>query len=464
MPDGFSQLALEARGERELSQAADLLRGSSHRWHVIYHNDGDGVASASVASHLLHRLGHPFRLTPLVGLEVQRLAHLMEEAQGPLLVLDTGSSYLSTLAHHRYPVVVLDHHIPPPSAEGPAASLAFVNPHHWGVDGMVELSASMLTFLLALSMNEQNLDLGIWGLSGAIADRQHVGGFRGLNGRLVELLEARGILRRRRVLALRGSNLVEALTRSLDPYYTGLTGRPERVREWLSRLGVPVAVPPEELAEDARERLASALLGRLLQQKARPEFCENVTETRYEFPAQGQEALEISRWQNATAREGQASIGLALAWGNRSAKDQAQALERAWEEGVLSGLRALEEPGAVHRQGSIQWFETPATSLAGTIAGLAITYFLDPTRPVFSFSPSGSGVKVSARGSLWLTGQGLDLATVCRQAARKVGGEGGGHRVASGATIPKGREEDFLTEADRLVSAQLVRLVPASVT
>ncbi|MGA7860332.1 MAG: DHHA1 domain-containing protein, partial [Thermoplasmata archaeon] len=36
-----------------------------------------------------------------------------------------------------------------------------------------------------------------------------------------------------------------------------------------------------------------------------------------------------------------------------------------------------------------------------------------------------------------------------------VGGEGGGHRVASGATVPMEREEEFLQEADRIIVKQL---------
>ncbi len=42
-----------------------------------------------------------------------------------------------------------------------------------------------------------------------------------------------------------------------------------------------------------------------------------------------------------------------------------------------------------------------------------------------------------------------------REAAREVGGEGGGHNIASGATVPKGKEEKFLTLVDETVGRQL---------
>jgi RecJ-like exonuclease len=41
------------------------------------------------------------------------------------------------------------------------------------------------------------------------------------------------------------------------------------------------------------------------------------------------------------------------------------------------------------------------------------------------------------------------------EAAEAVGGDGGGHDVAAGATIPAGREEEFVAHVDRLVGEQL---------
>ncbi|MCI4361048.1 MAG: DHHA1 domain-containing protein, partial [Thermoplasmata archaeon] len=132
----------------------------------------------------------------------------------------------------------------------------------------------------------------------------------------------------------------------------------------------------------------------------------------------------------------------------------ARTAEEAWRTGVLDGMRRVEEKG-VNSLRSIQWFESGETTLAGTQAGLAMNYLLDPRRPVFVFSAAGASIKLSGRGTLWLVGQGLDLATVCRTAAEHVGGEGGGHRVAAGATIPIDRRDPFLEQADRLVGAQL---------
>jgi RecJ-like exonuclease len=63
--------------------------------------------------------------------------------------------------------------------------------------------------------------------------------------------------------------------------------------------------------------------------------------------------------------------------------------------------------------------------------------------------------RISSRGTKYLTDKGLDLALALREAAAEVGGRGGGHPVASGATIPRGEEDAFLEVVDYIVGKQL---------
>jgi nanoRNase/pAp phosphatase (c-di-AMP/oligoRNAs hydrolase) len=63
-------------------------------------------------------------------------------------------------------------------------------------------------------------------------------------------------------------------------------------------------------------------------------------------------------------------------------------------------------------------------------------------------------VKVSARTTEKIAKR-LDLSEVMRLASAKVGGSGGGHRVAAGANILRDRMEEFLKEVDRLCCAML---------
>jgi RecJ-like exonuclease len=87
---------------------------------------------------------------------------------------------------------------------------------------------------------------------------------------------------------------------------------------------------------------------------------------------------------------------------------------------------------------------------------------IDRGTPIVAFAEKTDGeddevteVKVSSRGTPALTRRGLDLSVVMREASQAVGGDGGGHNVAAGATVPKGTEEEFVALADELVGEQL---------
>jgi RecJ-like exonuclease len=75
--------------------------------------------------------------------------------------------------------------------------------------------------------------------------------------------------------------------------------------------------------------------------------------------------------------------------------------------------------------------------------------------PILAFAEDEDGIKVSARGTPGLVRQGLDLSVVMGEAAPAVGGEGGGHDVAAGATIPAGSEAAFVEHADGVIGDQL---------
>jgi single-stranded-DNA-specific exonuclease len=456
MPSGPESFVAHPLYGQEFTRARELLLATPGRWRVIYHYDGDGIGAASALVRTLRRLGYGFQATALEGVERGRIEELLRRTPGPVIVTDTGASWPEAYTAHRFPVIVLDHHSYPGSPTPPSlpAHVAFVNPLDWAVDGMTEMCASTLAWLFSIFLDPKNWDNVPWALSGAIHDRQHVGGFRGLNDTLVREALRRGLITGRKELALRGATIAEGIAASIDPYLVGLSGRPDSAAEFLRQLQIPPERTLDALDPSERERLAKALAARLAQQGARPEFLERVTTERWSFPGEAVDAEELSQLQNAAGRAQEPGVGVALALGDAEAGRRCRGFWETWHSGVLRGLRRLEDEGP-HQLTAIQWFQSPELTLAGTQAGLAITYFLDPIKPVFVLSKSDGSTKVSSRATTWLVSRGLDLAGACRAAAAKVGGEGGGHRVASGATIPSDREEEFLQEADRIIAQQL---------
>ncbi|MCI4351431.1 MAG: DHHA1 domain-containing protein [Thermoplasmata archaeon] len=459
MPSGPEGLVDHPAFRIELERARSLLFAHPGRWRILYHYDGDGIASASCAVRALQRLGFPAQATALLAVERPRMVELLAATSTPVMVVDTGASWLDLFAAHPHPVIVLDHHQYPGAPSPPPLpdTVAFVDPLDWGVDGMNEMCASTLTWLFTVFLDARNWDNAPYGVSGAIADRQHVGGFKGLNARLVEEARERMFLTKAVGPPLLGGSLEESIALSVDPYLTGLSGRAVESRAFLTALGLDPQRPPNGLEPPEMRRLVEAVSNRMVRQGVRPEFVAALHEDGLFVPSLGLRAEELANLQNATGRIGAPGVGVALALGDPAALAQARDAERTWRQGVLNGLERIEK-GGVYSLRALQWFESPDGSLAGTQAGLAMNYLLDSRRPVFVFTSARDGLKVSARGTTWLVGQGLDLATVCRTAAGRVGGEGGGHRVASGATIPPERREEFLTIADDLVGHQLPAL------
>ena len=107
---------------------------------------------------------------------------------------------------------------------------------------------------------------------------------------------------------------------------------------------------------------------------------------------------------------------------------------------------------------SIQYFdagESIQDTIVGIVAGMSFQ-MADRSRPILAFARTeGGDLKVSARGTQDLVRSGLDLADALSASALVLGGVGGGHNVAAGATIPAGAKQKFLELVDGAVGRQL---------
>jgi RecJ-like exonuclease len=62
--------------------------------------------------------------------------------------------------------------------------------------------------------------------------------------------------------------------------------------------------------------------------------------------------------------------------------------------------------------------------------------------------------KISMRTNQWAVARGVDLQEALALASAEVGGAGGGHKIAAGAFIPRGREEEFVDSVNRILERQ----------
>jgi RecJ-like exonuclease len=240
--------------------------------------------------------------------------------------------------------------------------------------------------------------------------------------------------------------------------------------EFLTDVGIDLRTDGDwrrwvDLNGEERQTLVSALLRRAMASGVPADRLEELVGTTYTLTDEepGTELRDVSEFStllNATARYERADVGLAVCLGDRDAAlDRARRLLRNHRRNLSEALQWVKREGVTVEE-SLQWFdagERIRETIVGIVAGMAVgTDGVRHDLPIVAFArKSPEEVKVSARGSHVLVRQGLDLSVVMRDASRAVGGDGGGHDVAAGATIPAGTRGEFLAAADRIVDEQL---------
>ncbi len=440
LPDEFSD---------GLKQALKVI-SSAEQLRVISHYDADGLAAAAIMSMALTRAKKRYHLTIRKGLEPEDIQALAKEGNETILFLDMGSGQIESLEGLEARIVSLDHHKPIRKSK----KVVQVNPHFYGLDGMTEACASSVAFLLAIVMDPCNWDESPIALAGVIGDRQHMGGMRGINQQILDYAVEKRFVTVQKGLNLKGATVTDAIADSVDPYFVGLSGRKENALAFLESMKVNPETPMGALDEVLRRRLTSMLSLKLMGQGCRPETVEELVTEVHWIPSMSMTAADLADLLNACGRLAHEGLGVALCMGDADALAQAGDLRRAYNKKLIERLLAVESEGAI-AMGHIQYFTATEASLAGAQCGLAMQYILDQSKPTLALSHSGNNIKVSARGTKYLVSKGLDLSAALKKAAEKLGGIGGGHAVAAGATVPADKLEPLLKTVDDIIALQL---------
>ena len=440
---------LAPQGLLERAQRGAALVDGVSRVRVLCHYDPDGTTSAAILARALMSRGKRIHATMSHALDAATVERVRAEPNELLLVSDMGSAQLDLLESLPFPVVVLDHHKPLRDSE----RVVHVNPHLFGIDGAREMCGATITWVFTLALDEANWDLAGVAAAGAIGDKQDMGGFTGVNAALFAEAVERKVLAPERRLALRDRPLAQALALSISPFFRGIGGRPEAAEAFLRSVGVDPAATLRSLDATQRRRLASVLATRLVEQGAAPEALDVLVEDRYWIEPDQMYAQDLEAYVNSCDRLEQMGLGMAVCLGDREALAKAESLLDQYTSRVLEHLRTLETEGMFPKK-HVQFFYCEEPSLAGSVAGAGIQFYFDQSKPVFGLSVMDRQTKISARGTRAQIAQGVDLAAACREAAESLEGDGGGHNIAAGATIPKGKEEKFLSLADEIVGRQ----------
>jgi RecJ-like exonuclease len=432
-----------------LSKAADIVR--SHDYIQVYsHYDADGITAASIIAKALLREGKEFRVTLFTTLNDPNMEIIRNTPAECIVISDLGASYIRELDAMDRDIVVLDHHTIVDKAE----RICYANPHLYGIDGMTSGCGATMAFLFAITLSEKNWDLVQVAFGGIAGDRQHINGILGLNVYLLEEGVKRGLVEVMDGSLIPYGDLSSALFMSTDPYIRGVSGCEEGVTKLLDDAGIAHNKHYKDLTDEEKRKLTSLIAVKLVQQGVSQQTLNEVSRQRYFLRDWNMDAEALASLMNGCGRLGLNGVGVGLGMGDRDCCSKAMELETVSKRQIMDGVLMLEKNGLKQRE-NFQWFDSSQSGFTGIVCGIAMNFIGVPSKPTIGINTSESLAKISSRGTWDQLDRGVDLSVAMRLSCESVGGNGGGHKIASGGSFESSRLEEFLDCLDKILGAQI---------
>ena len=453
---------------REVETAAEAIsrhidKGSQIK--VVTHFDADGLSAGGLIAASLMRGGAVFSVRAERWIDENVIDEVLA-ARPPLTIFtDFGSGYLNLIERLRgLEVIILDHH--QPSGESPEGVLQ-VNPHLSGIDGATEISGAGVAYLTARALSRENRDLAYLGVVGALADQQDKFENRslgGVNELIVKDAVEAGTLKVETDLLLFGREtrpIHKALASTLEPFIPGVSGEEDKSLALLLSLGIK---PKEkdrwralrDLSKDEKRKLFSELASILAANTDQKDAAMTLIGTVYTLCREEpwtslRDAREFASLLNATGRMEKPGLGIAICAGDRSAAlKEAEEVLQTYRKTILRYMRWISETPT-----SLEEFEgfyllhggeVISERMIGTVSNIAIRSLPRNDKPLiaYSFVKDEGIVKVSARGTPKTVKRGINLGKLMKETAERLSGLGGGHDIAAGAQVPRGKLGEFI--------------------
>ena len=488
--------------EKRAAELAEIIKEKSYV-KIVSHIDADGITAGSIASIALSREGISHEVEFLKQLDLNAIERLKKEGHPLVWFTDFGSGMLEHLKG--LDCIICDHHVPSVSAdrelpvlrkEQLTDILAFsnaysekideadnvapphLNPHLFGKDGAVDISGAGAAYLVGKAISPDNRDLAALAVVGAVGDLQAERERKliGTNRTIVQDGIEAGVLDSPVDIYLFGREtrpIYKLLQYSSDMILPGLTNHEGNSIAFLEDLGIPQKdgerwLSWTELTLEDRKKIISELVRLLIEKGFGHNIALRLIGEVYELIGEKRnselrDAKEFSTLLNSCGRYKRAMIAYHVCLGDRGEYlEKALGLLRGHRQTLVNCLKMVKESGITVLE-RLQYFDGGdriPESVVGVVANMVLSQDeVDSSLPIFGFANSEDEgkVKVSGRGTQALVSRGLKLNIVMKKGGEAVEGMGGGHNIAAGATIPMDKKNEFLKEAERLITEQLER-------
>ncbi len=423
---------------------------------IVHHYDADGVSSGALVAGAFLTQGKKFKRECIKKLDDEAIDRYLKNNEREIIFVDLGGG--NKRVNELNDVLIIDHH----QTEG--ITKPQVNPLLFGIDGGDELSAAGTAYCIF----REHADLAI---VGAVGDMQSP--LRGMNRWVLEQGVEKGEVRVEDDLRFYGRYcrpLVQFLAYSDDPYLPGISFREDRAEQLFGELKIPLSASGDDeknanakrVYADLKKEEKTAVISTIAKLLISSNKTKDLIGESYVFPNRPKnetyEANEFSTLLNACGRHGKPEIGVRVCLGDEAAMTDAQTLLQHHRRMLRSGI----EYAGKHVQnfGSYYFLDGRGIvdeGIIGVVCGMALQQKW--TIPMLGVSlGENNTLKFSGRAPRHLVDSGLNLGDLMKKGVAQVGGAGGGHKIAAGASIPSGKINEFLVFAGEYLTKRREQL------
>ena len=454
--------------KEEISEAAEKIKDARSAT-IISHIDADGITSEAIMRQAVSRCGIDVDSVFVRQLEPMTMKHVPEDDSLKIFI-DLGAGQQNLLEERGLSedeVVIIDHHV----SQDVDTPYMQVNGVKYGYE---KLSAAGTGYFVAKEMDNYNTDLAKLAIVGNVGDmmaRENCG----LIGPAGEIVSD-GVMHGNVEIIKDDLNCYGVSTRPLhfclsfsdDPYIRGITNNPQGAQKLIeSDAGIKLKKPNGKwrVWEDLSSEEKRSIIGRLaLRLHSAGEPTDRLKSEHYIFPDERRytplrNASEYATMLNACGRWVKPKTGSLVCCGDRGeAYRDAEDMLRHHRSVIREMMEYIIDTG-VTELSHLQYLHV-ADRFPDTIVGIGAGMALSKLRQglpimILCYLPDDPElVKISMRANERMVAAGIDLQAALLEASEKLGGAGGGHKIAAGAYISRNAEEGFAESVNRILKEQ----------
>ncbi len=424
------------QGAKAFSKELAKALNNAKTVRLISHLDADGITSAAIMVKLLKKYNVEFHLTIVKQLTDGVIDELKKENYDLFIFTDLGSGKIDKLEEISKPVFVIDHH----QIIGEPKKVKLFNPYLFGVNGSTEASGSVCTYLIAKEFEIENI--AHLAIVGAIGDNQITAeGAVGINKWLLENTEEVEMKKGINVFGRTSKPIHQALAQSIEINISGVSNDESGAVQFLSEIGIPLKDGEKfrTISDLNSEEIQKLINGLIIRANSKDDVNKLFGYVYTIKVRKGilSDANEFATLLNSFGRQGFYGLGVEICLGTKDEEVAKEILEE-YRKKIIESIKwaksNMEERNGIH---IIKAEDNIPDTMIGTIASMLIRE--KKYNIIVGFANSDGKVKVSIRAK-----GNVNVGEAAAKISQKLGGEGGGHKLAGGASIPKGKEEEFI--------------------